>query len=200
MVFSLFGHKKRTERLKQDVQESFDHVRKDFNKIGNWIRHLDDKGSNHQEDLKELRKELLIVQEDLSKIKDFISFFGPQVSPQTNKQQQSPIPTQTVPSPVQTSVQTAVQTDFLSSLTVMERAIVWSLLNAEMNLSYEDIAALLGKKRSTIRGQINSIRQKVSGLIEEVREVTGKKRLYIPDQIKAEVLKTVKVRVKGKKR
>ena len=59
----------------------------------------------------------------------------------------------------------------------MERAIVWALLNADMRLSYEDLAALLGKDKSTIRGQINTIKQKNSNIIMEAREANGKKRL-----------------------
>jgi hypothetical protein len=65
-----------------------------------------------------------------------------------------------------------------------------------MNLSYEDLAALLGKDRSTIRGQINSIKQKNRGIIEESLEVNGKKRLFIPEEIKSLILKSVKVKVK----
>jgi predicted transcriptional regulator len=85
----------------------------------------------------------------------------------------------------------------------MERAIVWALLNSEMKLSYEDLAALLGKDKSTIRGQINTIKQKNNDLIKEYRETTGKKRIYIPEEIKNNLLKNVKIKIinekKGKK-
>ena len=37
-------------------------------------------------------------------------------------------------------------------------------------------------------------------LIEEVREANGKKRLYIPEKIRSEVIKSVKVRVRGQKK
>jgi chromosome segregation and condensation protein ScpB len=81
----------------------------------------------------------------------------------------------------------------------MERAIVWALLNSEMKLSYEDLAALLGKDKSTIRGQINTIKQKNEGIIMEVRESNGKKRLYIPDEVRSMIIKSVKVKIKGSK-
>ncbi|GAH73523.1 unnamed protein product, partial [marine sediment metagenome] len=72
-------------------------------------------------------------------------------------------------------------------------------LNTDMKLSYDDMASILGKERSTIRGQINAIRQK-SGLIEELIEKKGKKRVFIPEEIKEKLLKRAKVRVdKGKK-
>ena len=130
-------------------------------------------------------------------IEDFINFFGPQLSKQLSSANQTTINKQAMPASVQTGVQTPVQTDILSNLTVMERAIVWSLLNSDMKLSYEDLAALLGKDKSTIRGQINTIKQKNPSIIEESRELNGKKRLYINPEIRGKIVKSVKVKVKG---
>ena len=65
-----------------------------------------------------------------------------------------------------------------------------------MKLSYDDLAAMLGKERSTIRGQINTIKQKSESLIEEIIEKNGKKRVFIPEEIKEKMLKKTKVRVK----
>ncbi|NMB66984.1 hypothetical protein GYA25_02920 [Candidatus Woesearchaeota archaeon] len=100
---------------------------------------------------------------------------------------------------VQTGVQTGVQTPNLSQFSVTERAILWVLLNSDVKLSYEDVGALLGKEKSTIRGQINSIKQKSESLINEEIEKNGKKRIYIPEEVKERLLKGVKVRVKNKK-
>jgi len=72
-----------------------------------------------------------------------------------------------------------VQTPKLDHFSITERAILWVLLNTDMKLSYDDLAAMLGKERSTIRGQINRIKQK-SEIIEEQIEKNGKKRLFIP--------------------
>ena len=194
-MFGLFGHKKRVEKLKAEVQDSFTHVKKDFNKVGEWIKHLDDKHLSHADEISKIKEQLLLVHEDLLEIKDFVSFFGPQLSKQ--------MPTTAVKQPsmsgVQTVVQTGVQTGILDNLTVMERAIVWALLNSEMKLSYEDLAALLGKDKSTIRGQINTIKQKNEGIVMEIRELSGKKRLYIPDEVRAMIIKSVKVKVRGSK-
>ena len=199
-MLGLFGHKKRVDKLKDEVRDSFNHVKKDFNKVGRWIKHLDDKHVLHNDGISNIENQLSTVQEELAEIKDFISFFGSGLSKQLSKQ----IPTagvkQTASEVVQTVVQTAVQTDILDNLTVMERAIVWALLNSEMKLSYEDLAALLGKDKSTIRGQINTIKQKNEGLIMEAREVTGKKRLYIPDEIKSTIVKSVKIKVRTAKK
>ena len=199
-MWKLFGHKKRVDKLKEEVQDSFNHVKKDFNKVGEWIKHLDDKHTLHNNDISNIKDQLLTIQEDIIEIKDFISFFGPQLSKNASKQTQTGAYKQTTHDAVQTPVQTPVQTDILDNLTVMERGIVWALLNSEMKLSYEDLAALLGKNRSTIRGQINTIKQKNEDLIMEHRELSGKKRLYIPEEIKSKIIKNVKIKVKSTKK
>jgi hypothetical protein len=68
-----------------------------------------------------------------------------------------------------------------------------------MKLSYEDLASMLNKEKSTIRGQINAIKSKSESLIEEVIEKNGKKRIYIPEKMKDKLLKKQKVSIKGKK-
>ena len=198
-MLGLFGHKKRVEKLRGEVQDSFNHVKKDFNKVGEWIKHLDDKHTSHKDDISKINDQLLAIQEDLMELKDFVSFFGPQISNTLSKQPSQAVVKQAMPMDVQTPAQTGVQTDILDNLTVMERAIVWALLNADMRLSYEDLAALLGKDKSTIRGQINTIKQKNDNLIEEFREANGKKRLFIPENMRVMVIKSVKVKVKSSK-
>tara|TARA_Y100000310_G_C20555178_1_gene750138 strand:+ start:502 stop:1113 length:612 start_codon:yes stop_codon:yes gene_type:complete len=194
-MFGLFGHKKGVKDLKDEVQDSFNRVKDDFGKVGKWIKHIDDKHEIKETEIVEIKSQLLAIQNDILEMKDFISFFGQGLS----KQHSTGRDKQQVSNAVQTPVQTAVQTDVLESLTVMERAIVWTLLNAEMRLSYEDLAALLGKDKSTVRGQINTIKQKSEGLIKESRESSGKKRLYIPEEISSNILKSIKVKVTGEK-
>jgi len=199
-MFGIFRNKRKVEVLQEEVRTSFDHVKKDFGKIGEWIKYLDGKGKSNEKRLELMETKILEISSDISEIKDLISFFGPQVSGRASKQAQTPESKQSMTMAVQTPVQTAVQTDILGGLTVMERAIVWTLINSEMNLSYEDLATLLGKDKSTIRGQINAIKQKNKGLIEEVRELNGKKRLHIPTKVKENLLKSIKIGVKrGKK-
>ena len=199
-MWGFFGQRKRIEKLRDEIQDSFNHVKKDFGKVGEWIKHIDGKNAKYDCEISDIKDQLLAIHQDIMELKDFVSFFGTGVSGGLSKQQQTGVIKQTVSKVVQTPVQTPVQTGILWNLTLMERAIVWSLLNSEMRLSYEDLASLLGKDKSTIRGQINSIKQKSEGLIEEFREANGKKRLYIPDEIRSAVLKSVKVKVKrGKK-
>ena len=96
-------------------------------------------------------------------------------------------------------METAVQTPKLEQFSLTERALLWILLNSDMKFSYEDLAAVLGKEKSTIRSQINGIKQK-SEIIEEVVEKNGKKRVYIPDNIKEIMLKKSKVKVENKRK
>jgi predicted transcriptional regulator len=189
----IFGKKKVINRLRDDVQKSFDGVKEDLNKVGTWIDHFDGKHKSHDTDLSVLKDQIFELQEEIELIKSQISIIKVPLSKQT----QTSVNKQTSYVPVQTAVQTAVQTDILAHLTIMERAIVWALLNTEVKLSYEDLAALLGKDKSTVRGQINTIKQKSEGLIEEYRESNGKKRLYIPDEMRDIIVKNVKVRVKN---
>jgi len=198
-MFWWFGKKRDVERLKDDVQKSFDSVKQDFIKVGKWIDHLDGKHSVHASDISEIKQGLSALQQDIDEIKDFVSFFGPQLS-RLSKHPQTGVIKQTAVEAVQTPVQTAVQTGVLENLTVMERAIVWAMINSEMKLSYEDLSAMFGKDKSTIRGQINAIKQKSEGLIEELVEPNGKKRVYIPEPMKQIIVKNVKVRVKTNKK
>jgi len=104
---------------------------------------------------------------------------------------------------VQKAVQTAVQTDniygTLKGLSGNERLLVHTLMNSDMKLSYEDLALLLGKERSTVRGQINSIKQKCDGLIQEFSEKNGKKRVFVDEEVKEKMQKYAKVRT-GKRK
>lgn len=198
MVFGLFKKKHEVKKLELDVRDSFNSVKEDFGKVSQWIKHLDGKHGSHETQIGELKQEILALRSDVEEIKDFISFFGAGLS----KQAPTGANKQAAVRAVQTPVQTAVQTAVLDHLTVMERAIVWTLLNtdSDMKLSYEDLSALLGKRKSTIRGQINAIKQKSEGLIEEQISENGKKRVFIPEEIKQIMLKSVKVRVKQEKK
>jgi predicted transcriptional regulator len=195
-MFGWFRKKEDTSKLQEEIKRSFDSVKDDFNKVGQWISHFDDNHKGYKNDLDEIKKQIFTIQNEIDDIKDFVSLFGSKIS----KQQQTSTVKQHGVFSVQDSVQTAVQSGILDNLTLMERAIVWALVNSETKLSYEDLAVVLGKDKSTIRGQINAIRQKNEGLIEESREANGKKRVLISDEMKQIILKNAKVRVKSQKK
>lgn len=79
--------------------------------------------------------------------------------------------------------------DLTKKLTSVERAIVNIMLNTDMKLSYEDLSVMLGRDKSTIRGQVNGIKQKSECLINDYVERNGKKRFYITERTKNQVLK-----------
>jgi predicted transcriptional regulator len=201
----LFGGNKRLERLEGETKNSFSSVKKDFEGVGTWIKHLDARDKQLNDLLSELKIELSSIKDDLEGVKEAVSLtnFVQENKPLSKKQtavdKQTPV--YAVQEPVQTPVQTGNFYEYLHGLSSNERLLVYTLLNTgeDMKLSYEDLARLLGKERSTVRGQINSIKQKSEGLIKEVREPSGKKRVYIADEMKEKMAKYAKVRA-GKKR
>lgn len=201
MVWWWFGKKEDHSELKEEIKQSFSAVKQDFKKAADWIAHLNSRDKQHEMSVDELKERLSSVESEMGEMKNVISFFSMRINKQLFKQGQTGVYKQTAVGGVQTAVQTAVeavQMGFLSNLGMMERAIVWALLNAhgDMRLSCDDLAVMLGKERSTIRGQINSIKQKSEGMIEEVVEKNGKKRFFISEDVKDMLLSKMKAEKK----
>ena len=195
-MFGWFFGKKEVERVKEETKRGFESVKKDVASVSGWIKHLDSEKNFQKKEIEDIKDILSTIKEEIEGLKNVISIMGELKSNRgfkTNKQLSNK----------QTAVyavQTAVQTPKLDQFSITERAILWILLNTDMKLSYDDLAAMLGKERSTIRGQINTIKQKSESLIEETIERNGKKRVFIPENIKEKILKKTKVRVKGSKK
>jgi hypothetical protein len=204
----MFGFflKKRVKVVEEEVRKSFDVVKKDFEGVGKWIKHLDSKDKHKHSLLEGLRIDLSTLREDMEELKEVVSMLGVAHENKQLSKKQTPVVKQTAVYAVQDSVQTPVQSanfhGFLHGLSSNERLLVFTLMNSadDMKLSYEDLARLLGKERSTIRGQINSIKQKSDGLLQEYVESSGKKRIYIAKDIKEKLAKYAKVRVKKDKK
>jgi len=195
-MFGWFSKKKEVEQLKEETKRGFESVKKDMSSIGTWIKHLDSEKDLQKKDILEIRNLLSSINEEIEGVKNVVSIMNemrPRIKNQTPKQV---FDKQTAVYAVQSAVQTAVQTSNFDNFSVTERAIIWVLLNSDLKLSYDDIASILGKERSTIRGHLNRIKQKSEGLIEELVEQNGKKRVFIPEEIKEKLLKKAKVRVK----
>ena len=162
------------------------------------VEHLNNTDSGLKTDIEDVYEELSTVKTELEELKNMVSLAVNPKLLKKNSAVQAAVDKQTAVYTVQNGVQTAVQTVFLERLSVSERALVMILLNSDMKLSYEDLGAMMGKDSTTIRGQINSIKQKCEGLIDEQIEKNNKKRLYIPEKIRNTLLK--KVRVRARKR
>jgi len=195
-MFGLFFNKKRFDQIKEDTKKGFDSVKKDISSVSGWIKHLDSEKNLQKKEIEEIKAILSSVQEELEGLKNIISVMNELKTNRLFKTQTGVYNKQTAVYPVQTPVQTAVQTPNLRQFSTTERAIIWILLNSDVRLSYEDLAAVLGKEKSTIRGQINMIKQKSEGLIEESIEGSGRKRVFIPENMKEKLIKKSKVRVK----
>lgn len=203
-MFWFFNKKKEVEQLKDDTRKGFEAVKKDIQGVGGWIRHLDSEKEMQKRELQELKMELSSLKNELKEeiegVKNILSFMNGPENRGAFKTAKPVLNKQTSVYPVQTVVQTPVQTPNLDQFSVSERAILWVLLNAELKLSYDDLAAVLGKERATIRGQINAIKQKSEDILKESVEKNGKKRVYIPEEMKEILLKKAKVSFKRRKK
>lgn len=194
--------KKRDKKVDDKVKSGFEAVKKDFDKAAAWIKHLDERDKQLFDAINSLRVDLSSVQDDVSALREAVDLAS---FSEKNKQlfkKTAVLQKQTavldVEEPVQTAVQTGNLYEILNNFSSNERLILFTLMNADegMKLSYEDLARLLGKERSTIRGQINAIKQKSEGIIMELTEPNGKKRVYISEEVRNKLQKYAKVRVR----
>ncbi|MDP4039010.1 MAG: hypothetical protein Q8P57_00290 [Candidatus Pacearchaeota archaeon] len=200
-MFFGFGAKKKVNLLEEEIKKSFSEVKKDFEGVGKWIKHLHGKHKQADNVLAEIKDDLSTLRADLDELKEVVSMRDFEKEHKQVFKKQTGVYKQTsvqgVEEPVQTAVQTGVFYNILNGLSSNERMIVFALMNTEMKLSYEDIARILGKERSTIRGQINAIKRKSEGLIKERTEPNGKKRVFVDEEVRNKLQKYAKVRVKG---
>ncbi len=198
-MFGWFFGKKEVKKIEEETKKSFESVKKDISNISVWIKHLNSEKDLQKKEIEDLKDSLSTMQEEFEELKNIVFIMGnlkPAKKIRVSKRLSNK---QTGVEVVQTAVQTAVQTPNLDQFSISEKAIIWVLLNTDMKLSYDDLAVMMGKERSTIRTQINGIKQKAENLIEEVIEKNGKKRVFIPENIKEILLKKQKVRVKKEK-
>ncbi len=201
----LFG-KNNIKKIEEETKKSFLAVKEDFKQVSDWIEHLNEQDKKLFGVIEQVKADLSTIKNELEQTKEVVSLAGSGQSFKQVFKKQTAVYKQTAVGGVQNAVQTAVQTgnfyDIFNGLSANERVIVFTLINAGdgMKMSYEDLALLLGKEKSTIRGQINAIKQKSGGLIMEFSEKNGKKRVYIPEEVREKLQKYAKVRVgRGKK-
>jgi len=201
-MFGLFT-KRKVRTLEEKTQKGFDSVRKDIDAVSKWIKHLDRRDKQLFDLISVLKSDIASVRDEIGSLREGLDVVS---ESEENKQVFKKLPVwdeQTGVERVQEAVQTPVQTvnfhGILKDLSANERLVVLTLANSDMKLSYEDLALLLGKERSTVRGQINSIKQKCDGLIQEFSEKNGKKRVFVDEEVKEKMQKYAKVRT-GKRK
>ncbi len=198
-MFGWFNKKKDVEEVREETKKGFEAVKKDIVSVSGWIKHLDSEKKIQKKELQDIKEVLSTIQIEMDGLKNVLSLMNELNPKQVFKTPKRVSNKQTAVYAVQTGVQTGVQTPNLGQFSITERAIISILLNTDLKLSYDDLGAMLGKERSTIRGQINSIKQK-SEIISEKIEKNGKKRVYIEEDIKEKILKKSKVRVNSAKK
>ena len=192
----LFGNKHK--KLEEKTHEGFSSVKKDIAAVGKWIKYLDGRDKQMFDMLNELKLDLSSIKEEIESLREGIDLIDEEEKNKQVFKKMAFLDKQTAVEGVEKDVQTAVQTgnfyEILKGLSANERLLIFTLMNSDMKLSYEDLALLLGKERSTVRGQMNSIKQKSEGLVLEMTEKNGKKRVFVPSGVKEKLLKYAKVR------
>ena len=199
-MFGLFRSSKKIKKLENETRNSFSEVRKDFEGVGKWVKHLNNNDKQLFDLISELKRELASIEDEFNGLKEAVSLMNLSQEHKQVFKKTAVLPEQegvyAVVEPVQTPVQTGNFHDILKGLTSNERLIVFTMMNTDLKLSYEDLARLLGKERATIRGQINSIKQKSDSLVQELTEPNGKKRVFVSEEVRNKLEKYAKVRVK----
>jgi len=192
MVWWLFRKKRDDDvnekfvNLHESLHSSFSNIKRDMTGINKWLDHFKSKHENHDKQFDLLNQRINNIEEVIDGIQTAVQTGGLSKQPQTDSRPNNRL------SLSKQDEENLSMTIKLKKLTLMERAVVWALLNTDLKLSYEDLSVALGKDKSTLRGQINNIKTKSEGLIEEYPEKDGKKRFCISDKIKSEILKGVK--------
>ncbi|PIN93041.1 hypothetical protein COU54_04795 [Candidatus Pacearchaeota archaeon CG10_big_fil_rev_8_21_14_0_10_31_24] len=202
MLGWIFG--KKENKLEEETKKGFSAVKKDMDVVGKWVKHLDERDKQLFSVVEDLKQHLSSIHGEVINLRERVDEFYEGSKNKQVFEKEGILDKQTAVYDVEEAVQTAVQTgnfyEIFKGLSSNERLVLFTIMNSDMKLSYEDLALLLGKERSTIRGQVNTIKQKSEGLIEEITEKNGKKRVYVPAEIKEKLMKYAKVRVgKGKK-
>ncbi len=173
------------DRIHSSLHRSFLNVKTDITHINSKIDKLHDGHRSKNAELFRLQEridqlELLFNEAFGANQKDERVFGQPFGQTQTDSRLKQP----------SVVVQTGRRGDkWTKNLTPMERAIISILLNNEMKLTYDDLSIMVGRDKSTIRGQVNNIKQKNEGLLMEYIERNGKKRFFIDEKLKNEILK-----------
>lgn len=200
MVFGFFKKRddsvhKKIDDLHKSVSFSFSNIKRDMDSVGNWITHFKEKHEGHDENFDNVHKRLQGVEQELEEMKEI--WTRVQTGVQTRVQTRVG---QTDVRLKQMSVQTNML-EKLKNLSVMEKQLVWILLNSEIKMSYDDLFVVLGKNKSTLRGQINNIKLKSPDLIKEAVENDGTKKFYVSENVRDQILgRTKKIEVQAKKK
>ncbi len=157
MVWWLFKKRDNLEQkfdnLHNSLHDSFSNIKRDVDTVNKWLGHFKNRHHEHDQKLELLSQRISTIEEFLEDIPDV--WKGVQTAVQTggvSKQLQTDSRPNNCPKlSKQLSKQYEEMTliEKIRKLTIMERAVVWALVNTDLKLSYEDLGKALGKDKST---------------------------------------------------
>src|SRR3989338_189718 len=175
MGFLFFGKKRddaELEEMHKRVSESFSRVKKDIDKIGGWISHLDHHKKTHDSRIEELERRIIAVEHHLRG-----SATIERSSIQSFNRDQS------------RSNQSFMNVQSLSDkITPKEKRVILCLLEAQMPLEYSEIAKKLEVSVITTRRHINDIKKSGFKIEEKMNTLTKRKVFYIDQRTKKALL------------
>ncbi|MBI2110541.1 HTH domain-containing protein [Candidatus Woesearchaeota archaeon] len=178
MRFWIFGKKKSdhvVDELHKRTSESFSLVKKEMEKVGAWINHLDSHRKLHHGKINEIEKRLFVLEELMK---------GAVQTDHSNVQSFNRVQSRSVQ-----SFMNVQSLDILSErITPKEKKVIMCLLEAGMPLEYSDIAKKLGISIVTTRRHINDIKKSGFKIEEKMNVDTKRKVFYIKNEVKNAIL------------
>src|SRR3989338_7405429 len=175
MGFLFFGKKRddaELEEMHKRVSESFSRVKKDIDKIGGWISHLDHHKKTHDSRIEELERRILAVEHHLR---------GSATIERSSVQSFNRVQSR--------SNQSFMNVQSLSDkITPKEKNVILCLLESDFPLEYSMLAKKLGISVITTRRHINDIKKSGFNIEERMDVNTKRKVFFIKNEIKRAIL------------
>ena len=179
MKFWIFGKKRddrKIEDIHQKVSESFSRVKNEFEKVGGWIKHLDEHKQKHHHRLEDLENRLLLLEN---------AVHGSERNERSSIQSFNRVQSRSI----QSFMNVQSLSELSDKITPKEKKVILCLLEAKMPLEYADLAKKLGVSIVTTRRHINDIK-KVGFSIEEKMNVDTKRKVFfIRNEVKRSLLR-----------
>lgn len=175
------------DTFSKKVKNSFINVKNDMQKILEWISFLkinyeksENRLSEIEKNLENMKIRILNLEEDKNRA---AVWTADQTAVQTAVQNWTAV------RPKQTAVQKEVGDleKYFNGLTWREGELLSILLNTEREMDYNDLCEMVGRDQSTLRGQVNKIKIKYPGAIEETVTNKGKKSFSMNQELKEKI-------------
>lgn len=171
------------DNLTQNLRFSFSSIKDDFHRVGDWIRHFNQKQSEHDERLERIERKLNVLLEEkdieFERVQSFNRSSGPFMNVQSpDFEEKSSFQQQ--------------------NLTPIQKKVIMLMLGLGVPMDYETIAKKLELNIVTVRRHINDIKRAGFDIREKKDTVTQRKVFFVGSEGKKIVVgtKRAKKRVK----